>query len=286
MATFQNQATLNYRGLATNSNIVTGEIVEAVSATKSSVGTTYRTDGTMTYIVSLLNAGGTAANDLTVTDDLGAYTFGAGTIVPLSYIENSLRYYVNGVLQAATPTVTAGPPLVISGITIPAGGNALIVYDTRLTDAANPGVGGTITNTATVTGDAIGTIPVTATATVNAVEEADLDISKAISAATVTVGDPLTYTFTITNNGNTAADAADNISVADTFDPILENLVVTLGGQTLTEGTDYTYNAATGEFATVPGRITVPAATITQDTTTGNYITSPGITTLTVTGTV
>ncbi len=286
MATFQNQATLNYRGLATNSNIVTGEIVEAVSASKSAVGTTYRTDGTMTYVVSLLNAGGTAANDLTVTDDLGAYTFGAGTIVPLSYIANSLRYYINGVLQTTAPTVTAGPPLVITGINIPAGGNALLVYDTNLTDAANPGVGGTITNTATVTGDAIGTIPVTATATVNALEESDLDISKAISAATVTVGDPLTYTFTITNTGNTAAEAADNISVTDTFNPILENLVVTLGGQTLAEGTDYTYNAATGEFATVPGRITVPAATITQDPVSGNYITSPGIVTLTVTGTV
>ncbi len=286
MAAFQNQATLNYRGLATNSNIVTGEIVEAVSASKTSVGATYRTDGTMTYVVSLVNAGSSAANDLTITDDLGAYTFGTGTIVPLSYIENSLRYYINGVLQTAAPAVTAGPPLVITGINIPAGGNATVVYDTNITDAANPGIGGTITNTATVTGDAIGTIPVTATATINAAEASELDIRKAISASTVTVGDPLTYTFTITNTGNTAADGTDNISVTDTFDPILDNIVVTLNGQTLVAGTDYTYNTATGEFATVPGRIEVPAATITQDPTTGNFVTSAGVSTLTVTGTV
>ena len=62
-------------------------------------------------------------------------------------------------------------------------------------------------------------------------------------------------------------------------------LVVTLDGQTLAPA-DYTYNAATGEFATVNGIITVPAATYTQDTVTGVITTTPGVTILTVTGTV
>ena len=95
----------------------------------------------------------------------------------------------------------------------------------------------------------------------------------------------VTYTFLIQNSGNEAIVATDNASVTDTFDPILTDLVVTFNGTVLAEGTGYTYNAATGQFATVPGAITVPAATYTQDAT-GAYTTTPGIATLTVTGTI
>ena len=54
----------------------------------------------------------------------------------------------------------------------------------------------------------------------------------------------------------------------------------------MTVGTDYTYNTATGEFATVAGKITVPAATYTQNAATGLWTTTPGTATLTVSGTV
>ena len=54
----------------------------------------------------------------------------------------------------------------------------------------------------------------------------------------------------------------------------------------LSAGTGYTYDEATGQFATVPGIITVPAATYTQDPVTGEYTTTPGLATLTVTGTI
>ena len=48
---------------------------------------------------------------------------------------------------------------------------------------------------------------------------------------------------------------------------------------------DYTYDAQTGEFATVPGAITVPAATFAQ-LADGAYAVTPGRVTLTVSGTV
>ena len=111
-------------------------------------------------------------------------------------------------------------------------------------------------------------------------------ITKALSPATVVDNGTLTYTFTISNTGNTAAVATDNVIVTDTFDPILTIQSVTLNGETLTEGVDYTYVEATGAFATVAGRITVPAATYTQDPTTGRIIVEPGVAVLTVTGTV
>ena len=52
------------------------------------------------------------------------------------------------------------------------------------------------------------------------------------------------------------------------------------------EGTNYTYDEATGVFATTPASITVPAATYTSDPTTGVVTTTPGVAVLTVTGTV
>ena len=74
--------------------------------------------------------------------------------------------------------------------------------------------------------------------------------------------------------------------MTDTFNPRLSNLTATLNGTTLTPTTDYTYNEATGEFATVAGRITVPAASFVTDPATGAISTDPGVTTLTISGTI
>jgi archaellum component FlaG (FlaF/FlaG flagellin family) len=145
-------------------------------------------------------------------------------------------------------------------------------------------VDGTITNTVTITGGGL-TAPITATETVNAAIGPDLSITKTITPAQVADNGRVTYTFLIQNSGNEAIVATDNASVSDTFDPILTDLVVTFNGTVLAEGTGYTYNAATGQFDTVPGVITVPAATYTQ-TPDGEYTTTPGIATLTVTGTI
>jgi len=286
MPTFINQATLSYNDRVTNSNVVTGELIDVLSATKTAVSGTYGAGDTVTYIVSIVNSGTTVFTDLTVTDDLGAYEIGdpAVSVVPLTFVAGTLRYFVNGVLQA-TPTVADDNPLTITGITVPAGGNVQLIYDALVGAGAPLGTDGSITNTATITGGGLA-VPVNAEAVIEAVSEADLTISKAICPATVTENGTLAYTFVIQNTGNTPATAADNLSVSDTFDPILSDLTVTLDGAALTEGTDYTYNAATGEFVTVPGRITVPAATYEQDPTTGIFAVTPGVAVLRVTGTV
>lgn len=185
----------------------------------------------------------------------------------------------------ATPTISAGPPLVISGLSIPAGGNALIVYQARPNEFAPAGTNSLITNTATITGATIST-PVIASNTINAQNIAELTISKSISPSTVTENGQLTYTFVISNTGNTPAVATDNVTVTDTFNPILSDITVTFNSAIWTEGTNYTYNEATGEFVTIPGQITVPAATYIQDPETGLITVTPGTATLTVTGTV
>lgn len=284
MATFFNQATLSYNGNTVNSNIVSGEILEVVSATKTALSDDYAPGEAVSYAVNITNTGTLPYTDLTVTDDLGAYFFNDTTLVPLTYIEGSIRLFINGVLQTA-PAVEAGPPLTVSGITIPADSNATLIYSARVNEFAPAGADGVITNTATVTGGGLST-DITAQATVSAAQGPQLSISKALTPTTVVDNGEITYTFVILNTGNEAALATDNLSITDTFEPILDITAVNFNGTAWTEGTNYTYDETTGLFTTLPGQITVPAATYTQDPTTGAYIINPGTVTLTVTGTV
>ena len=284
MATFQNQATLTYGGNVTTSNIVTGELQQAVSAAKYALGETYTQGEVLTYVISLVNSGTTPLTDLTVTDNLGAYTLGGNTLVPLDYVEGSLAYYVGGARQV-TPVVTSTDPLTITGVSVPASGDAFLVYQARVNEFASPAVGAVITNTATISGTGL-PAPIEAQETVNSLSEAFLTIGKTLNPTTVSEGDRLTYTFVIQNFGNTPVVATDNATVTDTFDPILTDLVVTFNGVTWTEGVEYTYDETTGVFATVPSNITVPAATYTQNPTTGAWTVVPGVRTLVVVGTV
>jgi len=283
MAIFTNQATLSYNNTITTSNVTTGELLEVLSVTKTALSGTYTPQDTVVYVVNLSNSGPVAFTGLTVTDDLGAYNFDGTTLTPTDYVPGTLRYFVGGVMQP-TPTVTPGAPLTVSGISVPAGGNALLIYEVRLNQFAPLDIESTITNTATVTGGGL-TTPVSDSATIAAAAAPYLTITKSLSPLTVTENGQLTYTFVIQNTGNTPALVDDNAAITDTFDPLLSDLTVAFNGAPWTEGADYTYNEATGLFATVPGRITVPAASFTQ-TADGSWVILPGTATLTVTGTV
>ena len=279
MAIFTNQATLTYSGGSANSNVAVGEILEVLSADKTAVSGTYAPGELVTYVITIRNTGTGTFTNLTVIDDLGG-----GENAPLTYEEGTVLYFVNGVPQAA-PAVTPGAPLVFTGISVPAGGSAVIVYQARANAFASPEVEGFITNTVTITGGGL-TTPVTATETVNAAIGAMLTITKTISPAQVADNGRVTYTFLIQNSGNEAVTAEDDATVTDTFAPILTDITVTLNGVTLTEGVGYTHDETTGLFTTVPGVITVPAATFTRDGATSEYTRTPGLATLIVTGTI
>lgn len=284
MATFTNQATLSYSNITTSSNVTTGQLLEVLSATKTALTDTYADRDVVTYVVSVVNAGTTPFTGLTVTDDLGGYAFGEQTLYPLDYVIGSARYYVNGALQA-DPTATAEPPLVLSGISVPAGGNATLVYQARVNEYAPLAQGSAINNTVTLTGGGL-TNAVTAEASVSADTQPRLTISKSLCPATVTENGRLTYTFVLQNSGSQAAGTDAAAIVTDTFDPALTALTVTFNDTAWTQGTNYTYDEATGAFATIAGQITVPAATYVQDGETGRYTIQPGVSVLTVAGTV
>ncbi|MBR2043419.1 MAG: hypothetical protein IJ946_03680 [Clostridia bacterium] len=282
MAVFTNVATLTYNGNTTNSNVVTGEILEVLSANKTALNDTYGANDNITYVINIINSGSSAVENLTVTDNLGVYSVDEQSFVPLALVDGSVRYFVNGILQA-TPTVLAGPPLTVSGINIPANSNAYIAYEAVTTPFAPLGEGATITNQAVING--VGLTDVTVSETVTSRNEALLTVTKALAPTVVLENGEITYTFTIQNFGSAPAVATDDVVLSDTFNPALTITSVTFNGQAFAEGTDYTYNPATGEFTTLAGRITVPAATFVRNDD-GTYSVTPGVSTLTVVGTV
>lgn len=283
MATFFNRATLTYGTNSITSNTVSGEIVQTLSVAKNASADEYFSDSVLTYAVSLVNSGSTALNGLTLTDDLGEFAISETLSVrPLNYVLDSILYYVNGVLQP-TPAVVTASPLVISGISVPAGGNAVIVYNATVNEYAPLVNGSVITNIVTISGNsALGDI--TASETIEVANTPFLSILKSLSPETVAENGTLTYTLLVENRGNTPVTS--DLTVSDIFDPILENITVTLNGNLLTEGDDYTYDETTGLFTTLPSAVTLPAAVYTTDPTTGEVIVTPGTAIIRITGTV
>lgn len=285
MATIYNRATMTYNNITTSSNIAQGNLVEALTASKTAITDSYNPGDVVTFVLSINNTSSAAFNGLSISDNLGAYSFGAsGSLVPLDYISNSVRYYSNGVLQSA-PTVVEGPPLNISGVSVPAGGNTLIIYAARVNEFAPLNCDAAIDNSARISSASLAA-PIVVSGSVRRECGLQLGITKSIYPDSVVEGEAVTYTITIQNTGNTAAVATDNVVISDVFSPILNITGVTFNGAAWTSPANYSYNQATGLFTTLAGQITVPAATYAQDATTGVWTLTPGISTLRITGTL
>lgn len=294
MAEFTNRATLSYGDVTKISNQTVGEITSSLALNKKAVYEVYRRGDTVTYIVGITNASDAAYTGITLTDSLGRYNIGTeetpNYVFPLTYTEGSLSYWVNGVPQstAATATVTNGV-LVITPITVPASSLVQIGYEARVNSFAPLSAGSTITNTASLNGTGIAT-ELEASETVSVYDGLDVEIFKALSPTTVSANGQITYTFTLSNYGSRASLAADNIVLTDNFTPYVNitgvNYTTGTAAQTAwTAGTDYTYTAD-GVFTTAAGKISVPAASYTQNPTTGEVTVVPGKAIITVTGTI
>lgn len=278
MAQYTNQARLTYGNVVTNSNIAVGEVVSTISAIKIALNETYTQNSTITYIITVSNSGTSTINNLTVNDNLGEYPFGIGSLIPLDYVDGTLRYFINGILQP-TPSIDLSNGLTINNISVPAGETSILIYEARVNIYAPLNEDGCITNEVTITGDCGNT---TATARVCADDSAQITITKSISPVPVACGGTVTYTFLLQNYGAIPLVATDNAVVTDSFNPILSNVTASLNGVAI----PFTYDETTGAFATSEGAVTVPGATITQDLTTGAWTVTPGVSTLVVTGTI
>lgn len=244
--------------------------------TKTALTDTISCRNNISYIVRIDNTGQGVLYNPTVTDNLGGII---ETITPLSYVEGSANYYVNG--DSVVGTTTVGESDVTFSIATPlqSGDNLIIVY----TVSNDAGIIGDITNTATATANSSSAtgpiITETATATVTVESCPNVSIFKSADKDVVTSGDTLTYTFTLINTGLVPAEG---ISFVDALPPefTVTNVSYRVNGVTTPiAATDYTITAP--NTITIPDQRSTLTLTVPAATTDG-----PGILTITITGTV
>ena len=283
-----NQASLNYQyngqtGSAI-SNIATATLTEALSVEKVSLEDVYRFGEELTYSVSVFNSSGSALTNVAVLDNLGSYTVGGNTVTPLSYVGPAILFVDGAFVGNITPSAVADNSVTFTIPTLASDSRAQILYKAIVNSSAPLATGAEITNTVSVFGAGTTTPPVTDSNTVTADNYADVTITKTMTPSTLSDGEALTYTFVISNYGNTEAT---NIVLTDAFDPAPENIVVQVNGETV-DSADYSY---VGGVLTLPAEgsayeLSLPAATITQDSVTGEVSVTPSSLTVTVVGVI
>ncbi|PEL22344.1 cell surface protein [Bacillus toyonensis] len=285
----QNQSTSRYtingEEQISNSNITFTEVISAnVIATKTTPIQYADLQTIIPYTISIINNGNIQVENIIVTDIIPANT---------SFIENSV--IVNG---NARPNDNP-----LNGIqidSIPPNTTATILFQVRVTSIpqTNP-----ISNTSTIQYEY--TVPdqppitetIISSAAVTEIHHANLNSNKAVDLAFATVGDTLTYTITLNQTGNVAANDVviqDIIPQGTTF---IENSVI-VNGETLPGvnpvsgipiGTIMVGGNAIASFQVTVTSIPTPNELHNNAITTFNYIVNPNnipVTNTTTTNTV
>ena len=284
MATIENFATVSYTsgGVATTrtSNIAEIELNSSLGFTKETLGDTYTVGKPITYILSMTNDSSAPITGISVTDDLGTFTFDTLELTPLDYTEPALLL-INGQDSTALLTVVATETdVTFSFPSLAPGATANIIYNATPNEFASPAQQSTISNEAELISDndcASGT----ANATVTVANAADVEVVKSMCPNPVVCGEAVTYTIRIFNYGN--IDAED-VVLTDTFSPQPQNITVRRNGVVL-DATGYTYIDGTLTVPATDGD-TVPASTFSRNAETGVVTTSPGIVEYVISGTI
>jgi len=247
-----------------------------MEVTKQALTTEIRAGGSVTYVLRMENTGSGILYNPTFIDDLGK---GMMTEAPLSYVEDSALFYQNGNQVTGSAAVSTDGVTFTSPVILQPGDNLIVVYNALTSEGQAEAIVNTIEGEAN-SGSATGTVITdTDSETVTPQSFANVSIFKNADRATVVSGDTLVYTFTLMNTGTQAADSISFVDdLPDEF--TVTSVSYTVNGVT-TSISNADYTIETGNILVIPAAqsslvIGVPAATSV----------GPGITTITVTGTI
>ena len=290
MPTITNFGTMNYtvggQNETLSSNTISTDLNVSYNSNmvKGASQSEFAPGDTITYQIRTTNTGTGTFYNLSLSDNLGSAT----TVKPLAYVENSVSAFLyNGAgTLVSSPAVTVstdenGNAVFSVAGSVPEGYVLVLTYDATVNSTLETTVT-SVTNTATfnaneggVTGAAYSN---TASTTIN---RETVTIVKSANAASVTPGDDLVYTFTLTNIGT------NEVSVSSLTDQLPANftpenaITVTIGANTVTylKDTDFTVSDSNNLViapAAASTPLTIPAAT-------GE---TAGVTTISIPGTV
>ena len=226
----------------------------AQNATNPNWTSNFSTDNVSWTLASgIVHAGDTSVLLTTTTNGDGYFLAGANTAIPVPSIgltkTVASTYTTVGAPLTYTFTVTNTSAVTIHGLSVtdPLFGGTIAAcshpgdlaggasYQCHATHTITQGdiAAGKIDNTATVNGAGEANEPLTAKASAESTTSTSLSITKTGNPKPVHVGDPFTYTITVTNNG--PADAA-NVTVTDPLPAGLAAPTVTTGNATITGG--------------------------------------------------
>ena len=268
MATINNTASVTYNygrsesGSAISNTATTNLIEEySISATKLSNNQTFRNGENITYQVAVTNDGTSSLYNVTVIDNLG------GTPSPMTFLDGSATYNVNGITSYIIPT-SVNPLTFVLPSPLASGETAIITYVARVSSGLAEDVD-VIVNTATITanegsetGDVI-TVNPSPSNTIVRGDFADVTLTKNVSASQITSGELFSYTITLSNSGNLDATG---VIITDTLPEGFEIISVTSetnGVTTTYSASDYTVDASTNTLTLPTGgtlSLSVPAA--------------------------
>lgn len=215
-----NVATVNVPGgTSGNTNVVTTQVNTAFVAINKMTDKVFANVGDIiTYTLMLMNAGNVPANNVVLTDAIPAgTTFVPGSLVGATGTPPTLTL-TNPIAPSATATVSFQVQV---GNTVPNPNpltNSATAAFTYTVDPANPNGANGAAESNTVS---------------TQVNNANVTTTKAVDKTFVTAGDVITYTLTLQNTGNTAAD----------------NVVIT---DAIPEGTTFVAGSVTGATGTPP----------------------------------
>lgn len=290
MPTITNFGTMNYtvggQNETLSSNTISTDLNVSYNSNmvKGASQNEFAPGDTVTYQIRTTNTGTGTFYNLSLSDNLGSAT----TTKPLAYVENSVSAFLyNGAgTLVSSPSVTVstdenGNAVFSVAGSVPEGYVLVLTYNATVNSSLETTVT-SVTNTATfnaneggVTGAAYSN---TASTTIN---RETVTIVKSANAASVTPGDDLVYTFTLTNIGT------NEVSVSSLTDQLPANftpsnaITATIGANTVTylKDTDFTVSDSNNLViapAAASTPLTIPAAT-------GE---TAGVTTISIPGTV
>lgn len=188
--------------------IITPEPSADLSIVKTSAPNPVQPGGTLTYTLTVFNAGPNAAENVVITDNIPADL-------------TNPEYSLDGGTTWQPWTGTRSFSILNTG-------DSLVVL---IRAAVSPFTSGSIINTATVRSDTPDPNPDNNTSTetteITGSNESDLSVSKSVQPAVAIPGELLTYTVTVTNNG---PDSAQDVILYDDIPPELSGAHFSIDG--------------------------------------------------------